>query len=90
MIVHEDNESCIAISKKGYSPSLRALPRTQRLSLGVCHETYFEPVPEGYGKNTLEYVCSKEQKGDLMTKYLNQSDLEQAMALIQVKKLSEL
>jgi hypothetical protein len=89
MFVHEDNESCIAISKKGYSPSLRALPRTHRLSIGVCHETYYEPVPEGYGKNMLSYVSSKEQKGDLMTKYLSHPELEHALSLIQVKKLSE-
>ena len=90
MVVHEDNESTIAIAIKGHSPSLRALCRTQRISLGVCHETYYEPAPQGCGSNLLIYTNSKSQKGDLLTKYLDKGDLEHALEMIQVKRLSHL
>jgi hypothetical protein len=58
LIVYEDNEACITIAKKGYSPLLRCLPRTQRCSLGVVHETLFEPPPPGWGKASIGYVKS--------------------------------
>jgi hypothetical protein len=84
MIVHEDNQPCIAIIKKGYSPSLRCLVRTQRCSLGVVHETFHEPAPEGFGKSTLIYTKSELHKGDLLTKYLDKPGFEKALGLIRV------
>jgi hypothetical protein len=45
LIVHEDNTGCIRIVQKGYSPSLRCLVRTHRLSLGVVHEASHEAPP---------------------------------------------
>ena len=88
IIVHEDNNACISIAKKGYSPSLRCLPRTQRQSLGVVHETFCEPPPPGHGIATLKYTCTAEHKGDFRTKYLDANSLGKALQMIQVKRLS--
>ena len=90
IIVHEDNNACISIVKKGYSPSLRCLPRTQRQSLGVVHETFCDPPPPGHGVATLKYTCTSEHKGDFLTKYLDANSLENALRMIQVKRLSTL
>ena len=72
MVVHEDNDPCISIVKKGYSPSLR------------CLETFCEPAPGGFGKATLEYIKTAEHKGDLMRKYLDRASLEKALRMIRV------
>ena len=85
MIVHEDNEPCIAIVRKGYSPSMRCLPRTHRTSIGVCHETFHDPIPEGSGKCNLIYTQTSVHKGDLMTKYLDAPALGRALDLIGVR-----
>ena len=39
--VMEDNAASITAAQKGYSPSLRHLPRTQRTSVGAVHEMFF-------------------------------------------------
>ena len=36
---YEDNAATITAIDKGYSPTLRYLPRTQRIALGFLHET---------------------------------------------------
>ena len=90
LIVHEDNDACISIVRKGYSPSLRCLPRTQRCSLGVCHETYAQAPPPGFGNATLQYASTSTHKGDFLTKYLDANSLEHALKLIRVVKRSSL
>ena len=84
VVVHEDNTAAITIVRKGYSPSLRCLPRTHRTSIGVVHETFHEPPPPGCGECELIYVESTKNKGDLMTKYLDRPALEKALEMIQV------
>ena len=37
--IHDDNSACIVSATKGYSPSMRYLPRTQRIAIGSAHET---------------------------------------------------
>ena len=62
----EDNTQCIAAVKKGYSPALRHLARTERITLGVAHEQFF-----GDNSNfVLEYQESSKHKGDSFTKKL--------------------
>ena len=41
--LHEDNNATITAIVKGYSPSLRHLARTQRISLSFCHEVIQHP-----------------------------------------------
>jgi hypothetical protein len=62
----EDNTQCIAAVKKGYSPALRHLHRTERIALGVAHEQFF-----GVNSNfVLEHQASALHKGDSFTKKL--------------------
>jgi len=90
LIVHEDNDACISIIRKGYSPSLRCLERTQRCSLGACHEVYSCDPPPGHGAATLIYTETKKHKGDFLTKYLDANDLNNALKMIQVVRKSSL
>ena len=64
------------------------MPRTQRLSLGLLHE-----ITEGvldtngnkqFGEVKMMRADTKQQKGDLFTKYLKRSDLQHVLGLINV------
>ena len=90
--VFEDNTACITAAKKGYSPSLRHLPRHQRCALGTVHETFFEDadapeedlkarraIVDKWGVMELLHKDTKEHKGDFFTKELARADFEAAV-----------
>ena len=39
LILHEDNQACIHILRSGYSPKLKSMSRTHKLSIAGIHET---------------------------------------------------
>ena len=69
--VYEDNEPCVKNVKKGYSPAMRYLPRTQRTSLGLLNEVFHGPQNETIGNCVLEHHEGKTHKGDHFTKELH-------------------
>ena len=75
-VVHEDNESTIAVIKNGYSPQLRHLAKHHRISLGIVHEMSTQPDIE------VRHCPTKEQKGDLLTKGLNRQKHEEAARMV--------
>ena len=64
LILHEDNQACIHILKAGYSPKLKSMNRTHKLSIAAVSETIRSLVLE------LRYIVSAEQLADLFTKVL--------------------
>ena len=64
--VCEDNESTIAVIASGFSPQLRHIAKTHRISLSVVHEAC---QPENL--ISVEHIGSGLQKGDLLTKGLD-------------------
>ncbi len=66
MTVCEDNESTIAVIESGFSPQLRHLAKTHRISLSVVHDIC---QPENHVE--VEHIGSALQKGDLLTKGLD-------------------
>ncbi len=71
----EDNAACIVACKKGYSPALRYLSRTQRLSIGFIREatnpeTVYGINDNEYGRIEIVKADTKERKGDMFTKSL--------------------
>ena len=74
----EDNTQCISAVKAGYSPSLRHLPRTERISLGVVHEFFVE----GANEYILRHQPSEFHKGDIFTKRLDPIKFEKAVPLL--------
>ncbi len=85
LIAHQDIEACIMVAKKGYSPSMRCHERNQRASIGVCHDTFREPVPKGFGESTLIYASTKLRKCDLNIKYLDGPALGHTLQLLDVR-----
>ena len=80
----EDNAACIVAIKKGFSPSMRHLQRTMRISLGSLHEAITcEEEPED-GEVQLCKAASEVHKGDLFTKEMDGPRFEKALGLIKM------
>ena len=89
--VFEDNSATITAAEKGYSPSLRHLPRHQRVALGTVHEMFYldedatqeerdskKHNDETLGQLILEHKETVLHKGDFFTKELDRTAFEAA------------
>ena len=81
----EDNTTAISAARAGYSPALRHLPRTERISVGVLYEVLVER-----GDCTLQYQASAEHKGDMFTKRLDPATFEAAIARANLRRMTQL
>ena len=73
----EDNEAAIKIVRKGYSPALRYLHRTQRVKIGFLSEVYTNPELA-----TIEHCPSKDMRADPLTKSISPAGWPRAMELL--------
>ena len=86
-VVLEDNESSIAIVRKGWSPKLRNLLRNQRTNLQQLHETITEGADRGdEGPVELRHHPGETHKGDLFTKHLVPIKFEKGLGLLNMRK----
>ncbi len=83
VITHEDNSAAIQCIASGYSPALRHLNRTARVSLGFLHEVYHDG--ELADQSKLVHCATNLMKADFLTKPLNRQSFEAALDLIRVK-----
>ena len=74
LVCLEDNTQCLGAVKSGYSAALRSLPRTERISLSVAHETYV--LTKG---NEIRHHPTDQHKGDVFTKRLDPAKFEEAL-----------
>ena len=79
--VHEDNSAAKQALEKGYSPAMRQLPRTQRVSIGAIHDVLSDE--ELQTRIVLQPTAT--QKGDGFTKELNPMQFRRACDLIGYK-----
>ena len=88
LVVKEDNTACIQAVRKGYSPALRSMPRTQRVSLGDLHETFQEQQAQRLsdGPVQLQHQETKLHKGDVFTKYLDPTPYHDALRRLGVSR----
>ena len=89
--VYEDNSACIAAIKRGYSPSLKHLMRTQRVSLGFLHEIFFEDEwdfdeEKKSPKMTLMKADTAVHRGDMFTKEVDPQRFAACLDLIGMRK----
>ena len=91
LVVKEDNTACIQAVRKGYSPALRSMPRTQRVSLGDLHETFQEQQAQRLsdGPVLLQHQETKQHKGDVFTKYLDPTNYNDALRRLGVSRSSK-
>ena len=80
----EDNAACVIACRKGYSPAMKYLNRTQRIAIGFVHDAIFEPdLKTGTGGSiALVKADTKEHKGDMFTKALDPKDFVVAVSRI--------
>ena len=87
--VMEDNNACIASVEKGYSPSLRHLPRTQKISIGMLHEMIQREATEDDGKVELIKAKSEDHLGDVMSKELEVCKFEKAVEMLRISEFGK-
>ena len=83
--VMEDNEACIVAIKKGYSPSLRHMARTQRINIGFLSDRFTLPNDQD-GGISIHKAATADHKGDMFTKFLGAADFEKACRMIRMAK----
>ena len=86
MEIMEDNAACVIAIKKGYSPAMRYLKRTQKTSLGLLHGLTENPPPPGDGKIKVVKADTAIHRGDMFTKALGVHDFQIAIARIGMRK----
>ena len=80
LLVHEDNETCITIVKKGYSPQLRYLDRTQRTKISWLHEVIHE-----LREADMEHCDTAFMRADIFTKRIKPCSWKDALDLIFIR-----
>ena len=88
LVVMEDNESSIAIVKKGWSPKLRTLLRNQKCNLQQLHEI-ISADPDSLGDRgpvELRHHPGETHKGDLFIKFLVPCKFESGLELLGMRK----
>ena len=83
--VMEDNAAAIVAVTKGYSPAMRHIPRTQRVSLGMLHEIFHDDPEQGEGRIDLIKANTDEHRGDAFTKELDPNKFQAAIEMIRMK-----
>ena len=82
--VMEDSAATITAAKQGYSPSLRHLARSQRVSPGFVHELITQGETETDGAIEIVKAETADHRGDLHTKELDSFKFERAINLIRI------
>ena len=57
--IMEDNAATIVACERGYSPAMRFLKRTQRVSIGLIHDVLNQTPEEGEGRIILQKNCHR-------------------------------
>ena len=77
LVCLESNTQCLGAVKSGYSAALRLLPRTERTSLSVSHETFM--LTPG---NEVRHHPTDTHKGDIFMKRREPTKFETALDLL--------
>ena len=77
-----DNEAVLAILTKGYSAKLRHLSKFHRVNVASTCQAFEEPDIDA------EYIDTKKQRADIMTKALSVGQWASALELLHILDLS--
>ena len=83
-ILKEDNAAALISANKGYSPTMRGLKRTQRVSIGYIHDTISAKPEPGHGTIVVERARAVTHRGDMFTKALDLGKCASALQKIGV------
>ena len=77
--VHEDNQATILVVEKGYSPKLRHITRTCKVSLSCPSEIFKEDSA------LIKYINTDDQAADIFTKALPPHKWAAALILLGIR-----
>ena len=83
-ILKEDNAAALISANKGYSPAMRGLKRTQRISIGYIHDVISAKPEPGHGTIVVEKAPTATHRGDMFTKALDPGKYASALKMIGV------
>ena len=83
-ILKEDNSAALISTNKGYSPTMRGLKRTQRVSIGYIHDVISAPAEPGRGTIAVEKQATATHRGDMFTKSFDPGKYFSALKMIGV------
>ena len=91
LICREDNDAAIIAARKGYSPSLRHLPRTQKISIGSLHELFFQPETQDTSNGSLKLIYHETgtHKADVFTKSMPPVAFRQKLDLLRAHRRTQ-
>ena len=81
MVVYEDNEGSILVLENGYSPALRHMLKTQKVSIDLLHQ-----IIHVMNIAPIEKIETDKQVADIFTKSLVPQKWEGALALMRVER----
>ena len=85
MVVFEDNGGSILVIENGYSPALRHLLKTQKVSIDLLHQMiHVDKIAR------IEKVATDEQVADVFAKSLTPQKWDGALALMRVERQEKL
>lgn len=88
-IMKEDNAAALISANKGYSPAMRGLKRTQRVSIGYIHDVISAKPEPGHGTLVVEKAPTATHRGDMFTKALDPGKYASALKMIGVILFSD-
>ena len=79
--VFEDNEGTIAVVERGYSPALRHLVKTHKVSVDLLHRVFYE-----LELGELEHVETGKQAADVFTKAVSVMGWPAALKMLHIAR----
>ena len=80
----EDSAASRISANKGYSPAVRGLKRTQRVSTGYIHDVISAPAEPGRGTIAVEKQATATHRGDIFNRSLDPGKYSSALKMIGV------
>ena len=79
--VFEDNEGTIAVVERGYSPALRHLVKTHKVSVDLLHRCFYE-----LDLGEIEHIPTGLQAADIFTKAVSVAGWGAALEMLHIAK----
>jgi hypothetical protein len=87
LLCREDNEAAITAARKGYSPAVRHLPRTQRIAISSVNEMFYDETMNNTesGELKLVYHETTTHKADVFTKDMPPKAFREKLDLLRAR-----
>ena len=81
LVVFEDNQGTIAVIERGYSPALRHLVKTHKVSVDLLHRCFYD-----LELGVLEHISTGHQAADVFTKAVTVQGWAAALEMLHIAR----